>query len=1175
MSDELYCLPATTNDRGEIDCLAPKANHSPDLLDEIYRKPISKEEWDELRAEINKLSPLGSANRQNICFAVRAVVRFEKRNHHKCIIAITPHYFIALEPNTIKVAPQPTKKGAPPPKPTMYVRLCFFHVLHIKKLYYGTNYQSVRFLMIRLVSLIDTRTKKKIKPKVTIEADEVLKFAYHTLRNFCLAHSTSYALRYMELPEELRLDPETDHPELFPHFNADLSPSEMFQFSYFALCSNEKQKYVHDVVRYFHHQVINHNGIFNIGHLPFRFMPEKSMTRSELIPIFRALIYIPYMFGIVCSRFERPDVFFAISFHLRKTRALRLLYLSDCGATTGLEHISRALQCNPDAPIEYIDFSRNKFNDFVGFFNRLFDKRKNPIWYINLNYCGMIDYNVLELFTALANNPPSWGVKYLHIAGSEVLDVSLQRFEQYLRVVSEAKKQSLLSFDISDIKLNVKAILALLNKYPMPLKALYLANDQLDKQSYDLLCNIIENSDTLCTLDISNTGLNAEQVANIITLLSNRSSLLQLTIIINKLNLNGSALIAVVKGFLNGELSMWKKISMDTNYMHVSDLQLLTALFTRMPNLRELSLSDNFDASMAGIEYELPDILRIRNLEVLHIGGGQNKSLGVKLLPFLFAVGLSFEIRSYIGGYPARETIPPLNQFKDAITDIFEAFLTTKICSPEGINDVDELKERVGELVIPYLIRKGTLDAEADLFKYPTGKLEMIKRLLPLLIQIAEKNKYDEKFFQYTKFFGAYVIPFVNEAHNLMAGGVKGKETKIAEKLADRISPLIRPASKLCALRQLDIRNNKIGDFGVQAVIELLNFDNELKNVDIDGSRITTITLVSDFVSCCEKNENLTRQQFPINDAKRIIRTAKVYVKDVAERELIYSQMRLSRAVDMHRAKVGEFTDLPFDIVPELEKLIERRVEDIVKFLPPETLRNHSGIVEEFQLMLPYLDDDYANGNKLPDTYKKIDIGEQEKYLAPSMRKRFIEGDENELPLQYIAYELRRRQVGEGGEQTDVIESSAAPFEEPQKPAKDQSFEEDEEEISASPFDIKQMVDEMMADKENNSSDDEMFDAAPPTGQFELDENLFTPSDKKKKIKGSMNEIDLNDDDGEMPNFYEGDSGHSAKSTNNRRTSRRVKKLDSQANISLNSNELNVDISNLSGNVKPPSDDEF
>ena len=211
------------------------------------------------------------------------------------------------------------------------------------------------------------------------------------------------------------------------------------------------------------------------------------------------------MFGIVCSRFERPDVFFAISFHLRKTRALRLLYLSDCGATTGLEHISRALQCNPDAPIEYIDFSRNKFNDFVGFFNRLFDKRKNPIWYINLNYCGMIDYNVLELFTALANNPPSWGVKYLHIAGSEVLDVSLQRFEQYLRVVSEAKKQSLLSFDISDIKLNVKAILALLNKYPMPLKALYLANDQLDKQSYDLLCNILENSDTLCTLDISNT----------------------------------------------------------------------------------------------------------------------------------------------------------------------------------------------------------------------------------------------------------------------------------------------------------------------------------------------------------------------------------------------------------------------------------------------------------------------------------------------------------------------------------------------------------------------------------------------------------------------------------------------------------------------------------------------
>lgn len=1171
--DEAYCLPATTNERGEIDCLHPKANHQPDLVDEFYRQELTDDDYKELMREIYKLSPLGWANRQVICYATRAIVRFEKRNHQRCIIAITPHYFIALEENKQKTAPPPDKKQkGPPPKPTKYVRLCFFHVLHIKKMYFGTNYQSVRFFMIRLVSLIDPKTKQKYKPKVTIEANDVLAFAYNTIRNHCLAHSTSYALNYMEMPEELRLDPETDHPELFPRFDARLSPSEMFQFSYFAICSNEKQKYVHDVVRYFHHQVINHNGIFNVGHLPFRFYPERSRSHSELIPIFRALIYIPYMFGIVCHRFDRPDVLYAISFQLRKTRALRFLYLSDCGATNGLSEVSRALDKNPDAPIEYIDFSKNRFTDFVGFFNYLFKNRKIPIWYLNFNYCGMTDYNVIELFTSLQNNECSWGVKYLHIAGSEVLDESIKRMEGYLSAVTKTGKQSLISLDISDVKQNVNKILFLLKIYPMPLRALYLANDQLDKSTYELLCYIIENSHSLSILDISNTGLNAEQVANIICLMSNRPKYLQLHIFINKLNLNGTNLIAVVKGFLNGDITQWRKIFMESNNMSVPDLQLLTALFTRMPNLKELSLSDNFDNSMDGIDYELPDILRIRNLEILHIGGGKNKFLGLKILPLLFAIGLSYEIRSYIGGYPARENIPPLNQMKDTVADILEAFLDTpSLCPTSSVEDVDELKERVGEMVIPYLIAQSALAASADLVASPQGKMEMMKRLIPLLKLIAEKHKFSDKSQQYTKFFGAHVLPMINFAHDHF------KDPKLTEQLSEKLPEMVNQASKLCALRQLDIKNNKISDIGVKAVIELFTFNTELRNVDIDGSKITTITLMSDFVTACEKNENLTRQQFPLNDAKRIIRTAKVNVQEVVERELAYSQYRLSRAVDAHRARVGEFTDLPFDIVPELEKLIERRMEDIVKYLPSTILRDHSGVVEEFKLMLPYLDEDGAD-NTLPDTYRVEEIGQQELYKTPSMRKRFIEGDGSEKPLQFLAYELRRNQNGNRGELTDAFDTSAAPFDNEQIMRQRNKFpemlEEEEDEGDFQEMDIQQIINEMQ-NKHKVSDDEEVqaFDEVPNTQQFDLPGD-FPAAINSKRIHGGNNNIDLDDDDGVEPIFYEGDNGK--EETNRGRSTRkgsRVKKLDSKANINLRRDDLDVQTGGLQSNVKAPDFD--
>ena len=89
------------------------------------------------------------------------------------------------------------------------------------------------------------------------------------------------------------------------------------------------------------------------------------------------------------------------------------------------------------------------------------------------------------------------------------------------------------------------------------------------------------------------------------------------------------------------------------------------------------------------------------------------------------------------------------------------------------------------------------------------------------------------------------------------------------------------------------------------------------------------------------------------------------------------------------------------------------------------------------------------DGNKLPDNYKKVKIGEQEWHLAPSMKKRFLEEDKTyTLPLQSTVFNLRKRQAG--FEDSETSESSISRFDTP-KPV-------EEKPVFVSPMGIKNIL---------------------------------------------------------------------------------------------------------------------
>jgi len=987
-------LPAKPDEKGEIDCLHPNAPKQSELGDPYYNNEPDEEESKFLLKEIP------NNKRQRLHFQIRAICRFQKKNYHRALCGISSHYFIAIVPNENMT---PIKDKIPP----KYLLLCRFHVMTIKKFYFGKNYQGVTFFCIRLTSFWEN--KVKYKPQIIIESKGILPFARICVRNFDLAYSTAYCIPQMEIPQELHIDPESYCPEEFPRFNAGLSPSQQFQFTYFALCSMENELYNHDIVRYFHYQVVLNSGIFNVAHLPIDYqMVKDDGNRSELIPIFRALIYIPYIFGIVCSRITRPDIFRGVSFLLMLSKSIRFLFLSDCGAKYGLQSIASALLKNPECPIEYLDFSYNELADFDGFFQKVFQQRKSPIWYINFNFCKLGDKSIVELFDSLKEGNNSFAIKYLHLAGSDIKTQGLQAMDSYFTACSSHDSNKIQSLDFSEVNGTLPGILSVVYKHSLPLQSLTLANTQINEESYITLCNIISDTPQLYSLNISGSGLSPEQVARIIVLMSNRPGANKLSLGIDRLGIYGNGLISVIKGFLNGKIERWEKLSLSSNSMKVVDLQILVALLTRMPNLIELSLSDNFDSSMVGIETELCDLLRIPNLKVLNLAGSSTKSLKEKAYPLVFAIALSYSLRKQMGGYPARESIPDLIQFESNLTNLVDPFLKTN-CKSQ-LNDLNSVKKRMSDILIPYLIMNSQLKSKQSIMD---SKINIIETLVPLLKTVAKSLTMVDINTQYTKYLGAAIIPFfdITKQHY--------SDSSLSVLLSDKITEtLLSTVSNLGAIEILNIRKNKIGDIGVNAICELLKVNSEIKGVDIDGSGLTTISQITEFVNVCASQNHLTRIQFPVIDAKNIIKTSKKQVHKVVERNLASEQMRLTKEIDEHRILAGECADLPFDVVPDLGKTINDLVSLNRDYFNEDTIREHSGIIEHFGLTLPYLESDIED-SKLPDNYQRVDIGKLECYLAPSMKKRYIEeGNNSNLKPGMGPSNLRRRQVG-GADQTD------------------------------------------------------------------------------------------------------------------------------------------------------------
>ena len=989
--------------------------------DEKAQRKILKESYEQDKSVIEKiffkqykeqelkLNPEGAHNfdqsnyhmsdDQLLQFMMHASVRYLKKNYNDCVVGVTPHFIIFFE----YIKDENKKNVAVKSRGNI-------HVMEIKKLLHGINYEKVPFLQIRLISQYVNEEKRKLSATFTNPDYEVIqKFTRIVYRNVSLAYANLDDENVIQRPK-LSFDPnlfmdknkrnlkqrDSNFPSFDEFIEKKLSPSQRFQFTYAANCSHDWIPYNHAVVENFHAQVINSNGVFNAGYIPIKYQPGSERSLYEMIPVFRSLIYTHCIQGVVCDDVVQPDILKAVSYQLIKSSNLKFLHLSKVQASQGLTDLYNNISCNTKScGVIYFDFSGNpnlkdemlkldlpkeeqidsSSNEDTKSFFDIFKDYKSKVIYLSFNECNLKVVHLEKLFQAMKDYPSLGKLKYLHISRSQLFTKPRSLFNDYL-----ATHQNLVSLDIGNLQKEIKSgssskdskdsksevevdIVNDIIKHldHQPLERLYLYQNAISDNCYESLKYLIDTRPMLSVLDISDTGLNAEQVSRIISSMGSQLNSRMLTIKANNLRLSGSATLSLMKGFLNGQLDRWETIYLNSNGLRPSDLQLLIPLFQQMVNLRELSLSDNFDNEMQGIEYELCNLLRISGLRILRLGGpaSQDRFLGNKIKPFIFSVALSYQLRSKVGGLAMKNREKAQKDFSEQAYQYISSKIDIKEEESEGWSKY--LQKKFDHVMKPFLLEKNKEEA-AESLKTDTGNIvwrQMFREMSDLTEKCRGIFNYESNPIR-KKTIADYSMEILTEWTGSMEHDI----------FKDGKKKWIDIAANLAHLKYLDLKEVKID---LNVITALLKVDRELRGIEIDGCDIKTVGSVVDFVNTIEEQPNLIKIPFPKNDMKKLVKECTKTCKEagiVVQKDMDDLQIRLMRTINKHRFILSDksideddIPEYPFETIPEIQKLLQE------KRAQKGNLRSHSGICEDFNMQLPYIPMDNSFRGNLPDDY--------------------------------------------------------------------------------------------------------------------------------------------------------------------------------------------------------------
>lgn len=472
---------------------------------------------------------------------------------------------------------------------------------------------------------------------VYITTPTCMRFVRNTIRNFILANPS--------LPAALRFKFKPHNASFFPPFQPPLSPSQIFQFTYNAYCSYYETTYYHEVPMYFHQLLNTGNSVFDFTHLPFNVIECSMGDAAEIRPITSALMYCPYIFGVTCSNFSRPDIVKHIA-TLVEVSALRLIRLVDCGAENGCLDLAEAMRDAQNPNVIYWDLSNNNMEDIGAFIAGLAYYRAE-VRALHLNNCNLKADDITELFKSLHKNKYLQKIHQLSLIGQALTAEHCNQFCDWLidDLDDEKKYPALKALAISKVA-EIEQIIVSLIQIDCQLTRLTITDTNFTESAAMKLVELIKKQKRFKSLSLDGSTIPIECFMHIIVNIGMEENIQKVELSLARMNLTGPN-FAILMGNIFATLQLkLTSLNLDGNNLNHEDLYILTSHLNDMLYLEDLSISYNFTEKTENLAHNLCTIAINPRLRSITMRGDQTHKVNQSIIPFFKQLGLSRTIRS-------------------------------------------------------------------------------------------------------------------------------------------------------------------------------------------------------------------------------------------------------------------------------------------------------------------------------------------------------------------------------------------------------------------------------------------------------------------------------------------------------------------------------------------------
>ncbi|OHT02984.1 hypothetical protein TRFO_29742 [Tritrichomonas foetus] len=518
-------------------------------------------------------------------------------------------------------------------------------------------------------------------------------------------YMTFHGIHIREIPNYV-----TYKSDLFPPLTFNVSPSQEFQFLYFLFCAMSK-----DGVKTYDPIVVNQiHSFFKASIFTFDFDFYKSYKSApSIMNAASSLNYFTSFISASESQIESSPMDPLCDF-IENCPSLRYVYINNAPKTCNLKRIAEIIKNNPDLKISVWKISgknNTTANNFGNseLFCRSFQNYRNKIKVLDFSYTGFNGKALSWLFTSIIRNENLQELDELGIAASSPDKLSLKLFSEVLYLVEHTLKK----LNISSMKNNIgELIKCVVSHFNLSLKYLNISNNKLSKTNKRMIIDYVNNSQSLKTLDISETGFEIQDISRIFKAIASSSNSNNLILKINELSL-GKMTHEIISSAIDNCRDKLSGLEFNANKLDTTGhhLILLSGL-EKITNLTNLSLSYNFTPKMKDIGENLANlVLNCKKLIKLEIRGIPHSKFVLKeaLLPMINALSRnkSIEYLDITNQYIGNEGI-------EALSNALRKNSTIKHLFTDGsyINDINifinflrVFRSRPMSLTMPFPIR--------------------------------------------------------------------------------------------------------------------------------------------------------------------------------------------------------------------------------------------------------------------------------------------------------------------------------------------------------------------------------------------------------------------------------------------------------------------------------------